>query len=188
LKSSTLLLVPGLACTLGSCGVSPALQGRRPAEWAAPVQLAGVPNLYRLSPNVYRSAQPTADGMKNLQAMGIKTVVNLRYFHSDDEAISHTGLRSVSMPNLTWSPDPRHVEPLMRLLADPRQGPVLIHCQHGSDRTGSMCALYRIRIQHWTPEAALWEMTAGGYGYHPVWHNLPGWVRSNGSSGSRAGI
>jgi len=60
----------------------------------------------------------------------------------------------------------------MRLLADPQGGPYLIHCHHGSDRTGLMIAMYRILHQHWTTQQALAEMTLGGYGFHPLWQNI----------------
>ena len=47
--------------------------------------------------------------------------------------------------------------------------PVLVHCWHGSDRTGSVVAAYRIAFQNWTPAAALDELRHGGYGYHEKW-------------------
>ena len=43
-------------------------------------------------------------------------------------------------------------------------GPVLMHCKHGSDRTGLMAAMYRVVIQGWSKEEALNEMTLGGFG------------------------
>jgi protein tyrosine/serine phosphatase len=47
--------------------------------------------------------------------------------------------------------------------------PVLVHCMHGSDRTGSFVAAYRIVFQNWTREAALDEFRHGGFGYHEKW-------------------
>ncbi|WP_282598360.1 tyrosine-protein phosphatase, partial [Pseudomonas chlororaphis] len=43
-------------------------------------------------------------------------------------------------------------------------GPVLMHCKHGSDRTGLMSAMYRVVVQGWSKEEALNEMTGGGFG------------------------
>ena len=43
-------------------------------------------------------------------------------------------------------------------------GGVLMHCKHGSDRTGLMAAMYRIVVQGWSKEDALSEMTQGGFG------------------------
>ncbi len=64
----------------------------RPAHWAKPIQMGGVPNLHKVSDTLYRSAQPSAEGMKNLKAVGIQTVINLRSFHSDRDEIGDTGL------------------------------------------------------------------------------------------------
>ena len=45
------------------------------------------------------------------------------------------------------------------------EGPVLVHCKHGADRTGCIVALYRIVFQSWSKEAAIDEMHNGGYGF-----------------------
>ena len=70
-------------------GLSAAKGGDRVGEWAEPMALAGVPNLHKVSDRLYRSAQPTAEGMTNLVALGIKTVVNLRDNHSDSDEIGN---------------------------------------------------------------------------------------------------
>ena len=44
-------------------------------EWAEPIELAGVPNFHRVSDDLYRSAQPTAEGMENLKEMGIERII-----------------------------------------------------------------------------------------------------------------
>ena len=64
----------------------------RTVSWAQPVKLEGVPNLHKVSDDLYRSAQPTAQGMKNLKELGVKTVVSLRSFHSDRDEIGDTNL------------------------------------------------------------------------------------------------
>ncbi len=56
----------------------PAAAAVRPVQWAEPVEMEGVSNLHRISPTLYRSEQPTALGMKNLEKLGIRTVINLR--------------------------------------------------------------------------------------------------------------
>ncbi|HZI32089.1 MAG TPA: hypothetical protein VFF11_07090, partial [Candidatus Binatia bacterium] len=40
----------------------------RPANWAQPVAVAGIENCYEVTTNLYRGAQPTAEGMKHLKA------------------------------------------------------------------------------------------------------------------------
>jgi protein tyrosine/serine phosphatase len=46
------------------------------------------------------------------------------------------------------------------------EGPVLVHCHHGADRTGCIVAVYRMIVNDWTREAAIEEFRNGGYGYH----------------------
>jgi len=150
----------------------------RPAQWAEPVALEGVPNLHRLTPMLYRSEQPTALGMKNLEKLGIRTVINLRAFNNDDERVKGTSLRTERIRIFTWHVGDKHVIEVMRMLKDSANGPFLIHCQHGADRTGLMSAMYRILEQGWTPDDALKELIDGGYGYHSMWKNIVNYVRS----------
>lgn len=148
----------------------------RPVRWAQPMTVAGVPNLHKVSEALYRSAQPTAEGMRNLERTGIATVVNLRSFNSDRGELRGTRLGYEHITMKAWHPERKEVVRFLRLVADPKRQPVLVHCQHGADRTGTMCALYRIVVQGWTKEEAIREMTEGGYGFHEVWVNLPSWI------------
>lgn len=144
----------------------------RPAEWAQPVALDGVPNLHRVTPGLYRSAQPTAEGMKNIEKLGIKTVINLRSFHTDKDEIKGTALQGISIPINTWELSEQHVVQFLQAVTATNRAPVLVHCQHGADRTGTMCAMYRMAVQGWAREAAIREMTDGKFGFHAVWDNL----------------
>lgn len=150
---------------------------QRPASWAQAVEVEGVPNLHKVSPGLYRSAQPTAGGMRNLKAMGIKTVVNLRSFHSDRDELGTTGLAHEVIAMKAWRPEREEMVRFLEIVNDGSKAPVLVHCQHGADRTGTMCALYRIAVQGWTKDQAVREMKEGGYGFHEVWGNLPKWIR-----------
>ena len=148
----------------------------RPAAWAAPVALEGAPNLHRVTDTLYRGAQPTAAGMRAVKQLGVKTVVNLRAFHSDAELIADSGLVSVEIPMTAWRPKEEEAAFFLRTVTDPQRGPYLVHCQHGADRTGAMIAIYRMAAQGWTKEEALREMREGGFGYHSAWVNLPAWL------------
>jgi protein tyrosine/serine phosphatase len=156
--------------------VTPALA--RPAQWAEAIALEGVPNLHRITPTLYRSEQPNALGMKNLEKLGIRTVINLRYFNDDEDEVKGTSLRTERTRILTWHVGDQHVIEVMRMLKKAENGPFLIHCQHGADRTGLMTAMYRVLEQGWTPDDALKELTDGGYGYHSMWKNIIKYVRS----------
>ena len=45
------------------------IAAERPVAWAVPMERAGLPNLHRVDAKLYRSAQPTAEGMTNLVAL-----------------------------------------------------------------------------------------------------------------------
>jgi protein tyrosine/serine phosphatase len=148
----------------------------RPKKWAEPMKLKGVPNLHKISDGLYRSAQPTAEGMENLRKLGIETIINLRAFHSDRDEIGETGLAYEHIHMKTWHPEETDVVRFLQIVTNPRRHPVLFHCQHGADRTGTMCALYRVLVQGWTKEEALKEMREGGYHFHSVFVNLPRFI------------
>ena len=149
---------------------------QRPAPWATPLQLNGVPNLHKVSQDLYRSAQPTAEGMKNLKMMGIETVVNLRSFHSDRDEIGETGLAYEHIYMKAWHPEEEEIVRLLQIATNPKRTPVLVHCLHGADRTGTMSAIYRIAVQGWKKDEAIKEMTEGGFGFHGVFKNLVSWI------------
>ncbi len=152
--------------------------GTRPETWAVAVELPGCPNLYRLTPDVYRGAQPSAEGMRQLAKLGIKTVISLRAFHDDEDEVEDTGLVREQIRFKTWHAEDEDVVRFLALVADPANRPVFIHCQHGSDRTGTMCAIFRMAVQGWGVDEALREMRDGGFGFHEVWSNLPEYLRA----------
>jgi protein tyrosine phosphatase (PTP) superfamily phosphohydrolase (DUF442 family) len=153
-------------------------QPSRPPHWAQPILMKGVPNLHKVSDTLYRSAQPSAEGMRNLRAIGVETIVNLRSFHSDRHEIGDTGLAYEHIYMKAWHPEEDDAVRFLQIVANPRRDPVLVHCQHGADRTGTMCALYRVAMQGWTNEEAIEEMSQGGFGFHGLWDNLIQWINA----------
>lgn len=167
---SWLCLAVLLSCSYAE--ESPRPTGERPPKWAQPIRMDGVPNLHKVSDVLYRSAQPTDEGMRNLKKMGVETIVNLRSFHSDRDEIGDTGLAYEHIYMKAWHPEDKELVRFLQIVSNPKRTPVLVHCLHGADRTGTMCALYRIVTQGWPKEDALKEMTEGGYGFHGVFENL----------------
>ena len=152
----------------------------RDPNWAVPITLAGVPNLNQVGPNIFRSAQPTPDGFKALESkLGIKTVLSLRNFHSDLPLLSGTtlDLKSVPMDPLYITTD-EVTKALSILVAESKLHPVLVHCQHGSDRTGVVMAMYRVVVQGWDKDKAIAEMENGGFGFHAIFFNIPNFVKN----------
>jgi len=148
----------------------------RPPNWAQKIEVAGVKNCYQVTTNLYRGAQPTAAGMARLKTMGIKTVVNLRAFHSDQDQVAGTGLKSVRFETKPWHAEEEDVVGFLQVAAHTNNLPVFVHCQRGADRTGLMCAMYRIVVCGWTKPEAIDEMKNGGFDFNPAWHDLVSFI------------
>jgi protein tyrosine/serine phosphatase len=157
---------------LASSAQDPTNSTTRPSQWAQPLQREGLPNLHQVTPVLYRGAQPTAAGMRQLKAMGVTTVANLRSFNSDQKELSDTALAYEHISMKAWHPEREDIIRFLRIVTDKNRHPVFVHCQHGADRTGLMCAIYRVAIGGWTKEEAIKEMTQGGFGHHTIWTNL----------------
>jgi tyrosine-protein phosphatase SIW14 len=149
----------------------------RPSQWAQPLQREGLPNLHQVTTTLYRGAQPTAAGMRQLKAMGVKTVVNLRSFNSDRKELGDTGLAYEHIYMKAWHPEREDIIRFLRITTDKDRTPIFVHCQHGADRTGLMCAIYRVAVCGWTKEEAIKEMTQGGFGHHTIWTNLVQFIK-----------
>jgi len=159
-----LFLFLTLNLLLGACTTLPA-ENPRPGHWAKAEPSRYLENFYRVDEQVYRSAQPSAPGMRELQYKGIKTVLNLRYLQNDAALTQSTNLvtQHLSMLASAISQEQLHQALALIRLAEK---PVLVHCRYGSDRTGAVIAAYRIIEQHWTKKEAVREMLWGGYGHH----------------------
>ena len=167
-------LVPLLALFLAApvlAQKSGAPAARNP-KWAQPIKAEGLPNLHKISDALYRGAQPTAEGIKELKKMGVKTIVCLRSVHSDKDLLVDSGLNYEEISFKTWHAENEDVVRFLKIVTDKSKQPVFFHCQHGADRTGTMCAIYRIVVESWTKKDAINEMTDGGYSFHTVWTNL----------------
>src|SRR5262245_42495198 len=114
----------------------------RSTNWAAKLNLPGLPNCHQVSTNLFRGAQPTAEGMKELKRLGVKTVFNLRGFHSDDDEARGTGLKQGHVRMHLWHTEEEDVVRFLKTVSNTNNLPLYVHCQRGADRTGMMCAMY----------------------------------------------
>ena len=158
---------PALCLTLLAAFALPQAQAdettqARPAQWAQPI--ATQYNLYQMSPTLYRSALPDSAAQPLLDKLHIATVINFLP-DADSSWLNTPGVAQVQLPYRTNHVDDADVLAALRAIQTAQaQGPVLMHCKHGSDRTGLMAAMYRVVVQDWSKEDALKEMTQGGFG------------------------
>ena len=123
-------------------------------------------NLHAIDPaaRIWRSGQPNAEEFRALSETGFRSVLNLRRKHSDRELLAGTQLREYRMKFFIPAEE-EMIEALRFILR--AEKPLLIHCRHGSDRTGAVAVGYRIVCNRWTLGKALDEFHAPEYGYHP---------------------
>ena len=161
----------------------------RDATWAQPVVLAGAANLNQVASNLYRSAQPTAQGFKNLAAsLHVQTDLNLRAGYDDVDLLKGTGIAGEHVPMTTFITKDEVIKALKIIIAAQKKGPVLVHCQRGADRTGAVMAMYRIVVQGWSKQQALDEMEHGGYAFNPILINIPYFINHADIAAYRAAL
>jgi protein tyrosine/serine phosphatase len=121
-----------------------------------------------VSPGIYRSAQPNIEDLQDLKNLGIKTILTLndkkKIVYAEGRAAKNLGLNFISNPmSGFWAPRDQQVDATLALLRDQSNYPILIHCQHGEDRTGLIIGLHRVFQERWEPKAAYDEMIQRGF-------------------------
>jgi len=130
-----------------------------------------LPNYHVVDNVLYRGGQPSTSGLRQLAKEGVKTIINLRTedfnkkvieeYHSDQ-------IRTVHIPFYPYEPQDCIMIDFLKIMLNPHYKPVFVHCFHGADRTGAVCAIYRIVVQNWDKEKAITEMKRKGLHW---WHN-----------------
>ncbi|MEP6741471.1 MAG: tyrosine-protein phosphatase [bacterium] len=118
-------------------------------------------NFGQMDQRFYRGAQPNEEDYKDLQGLGIKTVIDLQsdpesYEKRDVEAL---GMRYINIP-MSDSDYPRteQVNQFLKLVDNPSTGKFFVHCAGGRHRTGVMGAVYRFSHYHWNFDQVYAEM------------------------------
>jgi protein tyrosine phosphatase (PTP) superfamily phosphohydrolase (DUF442 family) len=130
---------------------------------------------------LYRSGQLTQAGLGDaITRFGIRTVVNLK--EESPDPLLNGGLTEseyckllnvryqflhVDLLNESEAVEgkrPSAIEAFRQIMSDPKNHPVLLHCQAGLHRTGVLVARYRIDFQDWSYHHALGELRRNGFG------------------------
>jgi len=122
-------------------------------------------NLYKLNDALYRSEQPNKKGFKEIELIGVKTILNLRRLRDNTKKAKDFNFNLVHYPIKTKALNEEDIYNALRIIKNAEQ-PVLVHCWHGSDRTGTIIAAYRMVIENWSKEDAIHEFQLDHLGYH----------------------
>jgi protein tyrosine/serine phosphatase len=120
-----------------------------------------IKNFGQLDGRFYRGAQPKESDYKDLAALGIKTVVDLR----DDPAsyekreVEAAGMQYVNIAmSDTKYPKEEQIQQFLKLASDPATGKFYVHCAGGRHRTGVAGAVYRMTYYGWDYDRTYKEM------------------------------
>jgi protein-tyrosine phosphatase len=160
-------LAPLLALSaLAYSGGAPIVDSMGPVE----IGDVDIDNFGVVDGRIYRGAQPEEEDYRELAALGVTTIVDLRgdaEGYAREEA-ERAGLEYVNIPlKSTSRPNDASVraflETLDRTFAKGAGSKAYVHCAGGRHRTGSMIGVYRLARNGWTADRAYAEMKAYDY-------------------------
>jgi len=120
-----------------------------------------IKNFGQMDERFFRGAQPKEQDYKQLAALGIKTIIDLRqdpmaYEKREAEA---AGMRYVNLPMSDKDyPPTATIDQFLKLVDDPSTGKFYVHCAGGRHRTGVMGAVYRFNRYNWNYDQVYAEM------------------------------
>src|SRR5215216_3594146 len=140
-----------------------------------PPRKSHIKNFGCVNESYYRGAQPKERDYEGLARMGIKTIIDLQREGEADEKqmVEAAGMKFYRIPmgDKSW-PGAGQAEEFLKLVNDPANQPVFVHCRGGRHRTGAMTAVYRMTRNEWTADQAYQEMKQYdfeyGYGHGPL--------------------
>jgi protein tyrosine/serine phosphatase len=147
------------------------------AAWArAQSSSAGkvdIDNFGQINQDYFRGSQPDSAGFAKLKQLGIKSVIDLQADGDSREPawVRVVGMQYFNIPlSSRRSATEEQTEYFLKLVNDPENLPVYVHCAGGRHRTGEMTAIFRITHDGWTADHAYQEMknydfySIGGHG------------------------
>ncbi len=131
-------------------------------------------NFDSVEPYLLRGSKPTPHGMQWLKERGVKTIVDLRERDTqpviyecevaNDMGFDYINLSVRNFPSLA------QLQQFIDVVSNARDGagPVFVHCNHGSDRTGFFVFVWRVVGEKWRASMAFEEMLEHGFLIHKL--------------------
>jgi protein tyrosine/serine phosphatase len=120
-----------------------------------------IKNFGQMDERFFRGGQPKEQEYRELAALGIKTVIDLRDDPKDYEKtnVEALGMRyvNIAMSDKDY-PAAAKIDEFLKLVDDPSTGKFYVHCAGGRHRTGVMGAVYRFNHYGWDYDRAYAEM------------------------------
>lgn len=127
-----------------------------------------IANFGQINASYFRGEQPEGRDYADLAAIGVKTVIDLQgdgTNHDEARLVEAAGMKFYRIPMTTHvPPTPEQLALFLKIVNDPAQQPVYVHCKGGKHRTGVMTAVYRMEQDNWTSSQAFEEMKRYRFG------------------------
>lgn len=162
-----------------------------------------LPNFHVVHEYLLRGGEPSESGLKQLQSLGVKTIIDLRApseeRFNEKKTAGQLGMRYLNLPMTSAAPTTKQVEVFDKAVSQAQSqtaktgeqsqddsasghypGAVFVHCAHGSDRTGCMVGIWRVTHDQWSYQKAYEEMRK--YYFGPKYKDLADAVRTRASN------
>ncbi len=129
-----------------------------------------IKNFGQMDDRFFRGGQPKENEYRELAALGVKTVIDLRNDPKDygKATVEALGMRYVNIPMSDKDYPPQaKIEEFLKLIGDPSTGKFYVHCAGGRHRTGVMGAVYRFNHYGWNYDQVYAEMKK--YDFYTRW-------------------
>jgi tyrosine-protein phosphatase SIW14 len=126
-----------------------------------------IDNFGQVNANYFRGAQPDGRDYTDLAALGVKMVIDLQrdFDPAEQKLVEAAGMKFHRIGMSTRiAPTKEQLTSFLKLVNDPANQPVYVHCAGGRHRTGVMTAAYRITHDKWNAEQAFKEMKQFKFG------------------------
>ncbi len=128
---------------------------------ASQFQHIKIKNFGQMDTNYYRGGQPKEKDYKDLGALGINTVVDLRndptsYEKRETESLGMTYI-NIPMDDAEY-PSEATIARFLEVINDPANGKMFVHCKGGKHRAGVTGAVYRFTKYGWNYDQVYAEM------------------------------
>jgi protein tyrosine/serine phosphatase len=139
-----------------------------------PADSKSLPNFAKVNDKLYRGAEPKKEGIAELKALGIKTVIDMGHGIEDSKEerswVESAGMKYINIHLHNWMKSkPEDIDAILKEVESAGNQPVFLHCKRGSDRTGSVVAIYRMKNDGWLPNQAIDEAKTYGMGWWQIW-------------------
>jgi tyrosine-protein phosphatase SIW14 len=140
------------------------------SAWAGPaanLSSIKIDNFGQVNSTYYRGAQPQGHDYADLAQIGVRTIVDLTSDGDPNEAaqVKAAGMRFYRIGMTTHQqPSEAQIAQFLKIVDDPANEPVYVHCQGGRHRTGVMTAIYRMTNDGWNSDRAFAEMKQYKFG------------------------